>query len=84
MIEQFVIDAINIEREYQDRLWHDIDETNSIGDFLCFMQNYLDKAREEINDSDAALRNIRKVSAIGIKVMEKFGIGTINRELVRS
>lgn len=66
---------IDGERDYQNSRWSNLDKRNSVGDFLAYMRRYLNNAFDEINPSNNAksLGNIRKLTAIGVAAMEKFG-----------
>lgn len=50
----------------------------SIGDFLCYMDRYLNDAKARNNPIDHAecLAAIRKLTAVGGAAIEKFGGGT--------
>lgn len=76
MRRQEVYQIIDGERFYQDDLWHDLDNKNSIGDFMVYMQNYLNKAMiaNNPNQPNDSLNELRKVVAIGIGCFEKFGV----------
>jgi hypothetical protein len=78
-----VFNAIVSERVYQARKWgvRQDDETfvepkHSVGDFLVYMQNYLDKAfAQATNETDDywPLEEIRKVAALAVACMEQHG-----------
>lgn len=73
---QEVFNALEGERHYQLRKWGNLDERNSVGDFLVYMQRELNKARDAYYGPDApngALDGIRKVTAVGVAAMERFG-----------
>ena len=80
MTQQDVFVLISDERKYQKQLqivkgW-DADEYKSIGDFLTYIQVYLDQAKfrltKEIGDM-GALDELRKVAALTVACMEQFG-----------
>lgn len=69
--------AIDSEREYQDKKWggESHDQLWNVGDWLVFMEVFLDKAKKEYtafegNPSD----EVRKVAALAIACMEYNGI----------
>lgn len=80
---QEVYEAIDSERDYQDRRWNP--ETTSTGgkhsvtEFLVFMRSYVNEALEivsrnaEPEASGRALEAVRKVSALGVVCMEQHG-----------
>lgn len=73
---QEVFQALESERQYQVGKWGDLDERNSVGDFLVYMQRELNKARDAYYGPDQpnnALDGIRKVTAVGVAAMERFG-----------
>lgn len=65
------------ERAYQNKRWAGLDTRNSVADFLCYMQRYLNEAVAKNNpDLDKpSLTAICKLTAIGVACMEKFGCG---------
>ena len=73
---QDVYRNIDIERSYQDSIWGTLDEVNSVGDFLCYMKRFLDKAMQENNPEHPfhSLDNIRKITALGVACMEAHGV----------
>ena len=71
-----VYEALDSEREYQIRKWGDLDDRNAIGDFLIYMERELQKARDSYYSPDeprGVLDGIRKVTAIGVATLEKYG-----------
>jgi hypothetical protein len=72
---QDVYDAIDSERDYQIKKWGDLDQSNTVGDFICYMQNYLDRARKENNPAKPteSIRLIRQVTSLGVACMERHG-----------
>lgn len=73
---QEVYAAIDSERDYQDSRWTELDEVNKVGDFLIYMRNYLDKAFQVHyagTERENSLQFVRKVTALGVAAMEKFG-----------
>ena len=72
---KFVYYAINKEREYQDSLWKDLDDRNSVGDFLTYMWN-LSRESDQVSNPDtpeSSLDIIRKLTAVAVACMERFG-----------
>jgi hypothetical protein len=80
MQRQDVLTAVNGERAYQCQQWGATDESNNVGDFVLYMQRELEKARDAYIaptfSVDEAMAGIRKVTALGVAAMEKFGTGT--------
>jgi hypothetical protein len=75
---QEVYNAIDQERAYQNEKWSTLDKHNNVADFLCYMKRYWDEA-VYTNNPDKLLRTltaIRKLTALGIAVMEKFNTGS--------
>lgn len=75
MKRKHVYKLIDSEREYQLDKWGD-DRNESIGNFLTYMQVYLDRAKVALTDAqgdEAALNVIRKVTTLGVACMERFG-----------
>jgi hypothetical protein len=73
-----VYDAIDQERSYQKDKWGTLDERNNVADFLCYMKRYWDEA-VYANNPDKLLKTltaIRKLTALGVAVMEKFDTGS--------
>jgi hypothetical protein len=73
-----VYEAIDREREYQDARWGGVphDARESVGNFLIYMERYLQKAKDAYVDashSTEALREIRKVAALAVACMEVHG-----------
>ncbi len=78
-----VFNAIVSERVYQARKWgiRQPDETfvepkHSVGDFLVYMQYYLDEAVNEATqktDDFWPLESIRKIAALAVACMEQHG-----------
>lgn len=73
---------LDIEREYQDLKWNprrDLvnvgDEDLSISDWLNFMEFHLEKAKNQMyyHKNDAALDEVRKVTALGVRCLELNG-----------
>lgn len=71
-----IYSIIDGERFYQDNLWGDLDTRNNISDFILYMENYLQKAKQTNNPDqhDQSLDALRKVVALGIACFEKFGV----------
>lgn len=80
---QEVYEAIDTEREYQDRVWKDhaggTESPNplSIGEWILCMEEYLAEARVEWTGEPKpevkTLETIRKVGAIAVHCMEQHG-----------
>lgn len=76
-----VFKAIGNERDYQERIWGDLDETNSVGDFILYMQRYLDRARDAYKNKETfgdpkqveAVKAILKVTTLGVAALERHG-----------
>lgn len=72
------LEAVEAEREYQDQRWggsvHDANE--SVGNFLIYIERYLDKAKNayvDANHSEPALHEVRKIAALAVACMEVHG-----------
>lgn len=77
------ISAILEEREYQDRKFGpENDQKNSIGDFACYLDNYISKVKAAITSGDrlGAMHAMRKVTALGLAAMETHGVVTRSSE----
>lgn len=76
MTRDKVYNLISKEREYQNSRWKAVDEKNNVGDFICYMQRYLNNARDCVDptDNDLTLIQIVKVCALGVACLEKFAI----------
>lgn len=76
MKRQEVYKVIDGERFYQDMKWEDLDKSNNVGDFIIYMENYLEKAKQANNPRQLgeSLDNLRKVVSIGVGCFEKFGV----------
>lgn len=81
---EIVYEAINGEREYQDKRWN-VDTTTTAGlhsvtEFVLFMEYYLTEARRSLSTqgdpkaSHDGLDFVRKVTALGVACMEQNGI----------
>ncbi len=78
-----VYDAIDSEREYQDRRWNcETTPTcgrHSVTEFMVYMRDYLEEALHYVSRSadpqaeEFALNNIRKITALGVACMEQNG-----------
>lgn len=73
---------LDTEREYQDLRWgsqkngNDIpDEEKPIPEWINYMEYHLMKAKEMTRSFDykAALNEVRKVTALGVRCMELYG-----------
>jgi hypothetical protein len=68
-----VYKLLDLEREYQNtRPPAKNDPRRAIGEWIIYMERHLDEAKRQIYllDYDAALEQIRKVTALGIACME--------------
>jgi len=71
---QEVYEIINEEREYQDKVWggpaHDIG--HSLSDWVVYIRKYVNQAENALytGDEKAILCAIRKITALGVAVME--------------
>lgn len=83
MTRQEVYTLLDGERAYQNTRWPDdpsekVSQKQTPLHFVVYMQEYLNKATQGlVGTSDPGypklLDNIRKVSALGVAAMEKFG-----------
>ena len=76
MKREDVYKLIDKERYYQDMKWggENHDRVHSVGDWIIFMELFLDKAKLALRIGDtAALVNIMKVTALGVAAMEASG-----------
>lgn len=75
---QKVFDAINSERDWQDRKWGTIQQhPHEVGAWLTLMRKLLADAEAAwagANNDTAALHEIRKVIAVGIACGEQHGM----------
>ena len=63
--------AIMSERAYQDETWTDLDKENQPDDFITYIEKYVKQLREAPADQKQDF--FRKVAALGVAAMEKFG-----------
>lgn len=75
MLRKEVYTIIDSERDYQDNQpKHSIeqDKNHSVGDWLWFIQKYVNYASDEVNnlDTDASLEGVRKIAALCVACME--------------
>lgn len=77
MSENEVLAAVSRERDNQRFKFGELDEINSAGDFLCYMKRYWNQAVDNNNPSAIGytMGAIRKMTALGVAAMEKFGTG---------
>lgn len=71
-----VFNRISAERDYQDSVWGTMDQTNTLGDYMLYMERYLTKAKSQYTGSDEftdVTVDIRKVVALGVACLEKYG-----------
>ena len=88
MLRQDVYEAINTEREFQDRKWGSVQKhPHEVGGWILIMEQLLADARkawasskadtdalEEIRKVVAPLEEIRKVVAVGVACGEQHGL----------
>lgn len=71
-------ESIQTEREYQDAKWgHHSKHGHEVGAWLLLMQVHLTKAQAAwagANNDEAALKELRKVLAIGVACAEQHGL----------
>lgn len=82
MERQEVYKRIDGERDYQDATWSPrreeigiLDDEKSVAEWINYMEFHLSKAKNAVYylDSEEALAEIRKVTALGVKAMEIHG-----------
>lgn len=74
-------EAINTERDYQDKIWQAAGNTGpnplTIGEFILLLSTYVDDAadqfRKESKPEMNALNTIRKIAGIAVNCMEQHG-----------
>jgi hypothetical protein len=80
MIRERVYNAIDSERDFQDRKWGTPDEhPHEVGGWITIMRKLLRDAEESWACSAgdvAALQEIRKVVAVGVACCEQHGVQT--------
>ena len=73
-----VFDAIDSERDYQDRKWGTpAEHPHEVGGYLTLMDVHLQRAKAAwagSNNDNGALEALRKVLAIGVACAEQHGI----------
>ena len=80
MKREDVYKVIDKERDYQDAKWGglDHDTEHSVGDWIIYMEYYLNKAKVSYSTSfytdKPTLNELRKVIALGIAGFEIFGV----------
>lgn len=67
-----VFAALVSERAYQDDKWEDLDKVNNLQDFVTYIQKYAGSF-DPTWSNEQILANFRKVAALGVVAMEKFG-----------
>lgn len=74
-----VMCALAKERRYQEEKWGDLDDHNHGGDFLIYIQQYLDRAikRYDYDNHYDTMTELRKVGALCVAAMEKYGVGNM-------
>lgn len=75
---QEVYEAIDTERDYQDRLGANRTDgrQQTVGEYLTMMRHYMNKADEAWTNNPgdaAALEVIRKIGGIAVRCMEDWG-----------
>jgi hypothetical protein len=76
MKREDVYELIDKERYYQDLKWGgpDHDRTHSVGDWIVFMDIFLEKAKRGLRRNDTeALVNILKLTSLGVAALESAG-----------
>lgn len=76
------IDAIDEELNYQDKKWGDVydDGDWSIGDWIIFMERYVERAKALLGHPIPALCEVRKIGALAVKCMICHGTVTRTEE----
>lgn len=71
-----VYDMLDEEREYQIKTFGDLDDRNSVADFLCYIKRYYDNAVDANNPDDPypAVMQVLKIGALAIACLERHGI----------
>lgn len=75
MDRETVYQILSGEREYQENLWGDSSQS-SVGEFLLYMQDYMNQAINEVTRNPnalSALVTIRKITALGVACLEQHG-----------
>jgi hypothetical protein len=80
MTRRQVYDVIDSERDYQDKIWDNLNKTiNNPSSFILWMEEYLSHARKLASTKDERkgtegcseiMDTIRKVTALGVACME--------------
>lgn len=82
MERQEVYNRINGERDYQDMMWSPRreadgtpDEEKPVAEWINYIEYHISKAKERVYhlDTQGALAELRKVSALGVRAMEIHG-----------
>jgi hypothetical protein len=83
MKREEVYKILDTEREYQDRIWNNLNkEISNPSSFILWMEEYLAKARALASQSDERIGTegcekimdvVRKVTALGVACMEVNG-----------
>lgn len=77
MTREQVYEMIDRERDYQDQKWggKKHDQNQSIGDFILYMDVYLNKAKQSYSgpfvEGANSLDELRKVIALGVACFEQ-------------
>jgi hypothetical protein len=74
-LREAVYRVIDGERDYQDHKWGNLDDSNSVGDFLTYMANLQRESdsKSEVDLPEASLDIIRKLTAVAVACMERHG-----------
>lgn len=73
-VREAVYNVIDAERDYQREKWGE--EKHEVASFVTYMQHHLTRAIAEVSTQhtvEAALDQIRKVTALGVACMEQNG-----------
>lgn len=72
-----IYNTIDSEREYQDKKWggESHDQQHRVADWLLFIEIQLNEAKQNLYTSgnEAGLNNIKKIAALCVACMEKYG-----------
>ncbi len=71
---QSVFNAINHERDYQERRWPG--HTHSATEYLVYIDHYVKKAFAQVSTQDgeeSSLHELRKIAALAVAAMEEHG-----------
>lgn len=79
---EVVYKVLDGELNYQVKKWEDQynDDDWSIGDWLIFIERYVERAKSNIGYPTQALCEIRKIAALGVKCLMHHGAPTRTEE----